>query len=127
MIGWLGPDLNKPLGLYSCPTKILKSAAHLLSKPLAAIDNKSVEIGIYPSKLKHAKIMPVFKSGDELDCSNYRPTLLLSSFNRIFEKLMYSRLKYFLDKHDVLYHSQYGFPERCFTEHALIDIVDRIQ
>ena len=119
--------LNKALGLYSCPTKILKSASHLLSKPLAAIINKSVEIGKYPSKLKHAKVIPVFKSGDELDPNNYRPISLLSSFNRIFEKLMYSRLKFFLDKHDVLYHSQYGFRERCSTEHALIDIVDRIR
>lgn len=39
----------------------------------------------------------------------------------------YSRLKSFLGKHDVLYHSQHGFRERCSSEHALIDIVDRIQ
>lgn len=39
----------------------------------------------------------------------------------------YSRLKSFLHKHDVLYHSQHLFRERCSTEHALIDIIDRIQ
>lgn len=39
----------------------------------------------------------------------------------------YSRLKSFLHKHDVLYHSQHLFLERCSTEHALIDIIDRIQ
>lgn len=64
------------------------------------------QVGIYPSKLKHAKIIPVFKSGDELDPNNYRPISLLLFFNRIFDKLMCSSLKSFLDKHDVLYHSQ---------------------
>ena len=40
---------------------------------------------------------------------------------------MYNRLKSFLDKHNLLYHCQYGFREKCSTQHALIDIVDRIQ
>ena len=40
---------------------------------------------------------------------------------------MYNRLKSLLDKHNLLYHCQYGFPEKCSTQHALIDIVDRIQ
>ena len=40
---------------------------------------------------------------------------------------MYSRLKPFLDKHNLLYQCQYGFQEKCSTQHALLDIVDRIQ
>ena len=40
---------------------------------------------------------------------------------------MYSRLKSFIVKHDILYDSQYGFREKCSTQHALIDIVNRIQ
>ena len=40
---------------------------------------------------------------------------------------MYSRLKSFLDKHNLLYQYQYGFQEKCSTQHALLDIVDRIQ
>ena len=52
----LNVPMKKLYGLYSCPTR------HLLSKPLSNIINKSVETGIYPKKLKHAKIIPVFKS-----------------------------------------------------------------
>ena len=118
---------NKALGLYSFPVKILKSARQLLSKPLATIMNRSIESGIYPSKLKLAKVVPVFKSEDEVDPNNYRPISLLSIFNRIFEKLMYNRLKSFLDKQNLLYNCQYGFREKCSTQHALIDIVNRIQ
>ena len=47
--------------------------------------NLSIQKGIYPLKLKHAKIVPVYKDGDELDPGNYRPICLLSNINRIFE------------------------------------------
>ena len=69
---------NKALGLYSCPVRILKDASQILSKPLAILLNKSIHSGIYPSKLKHAKIIPVFKNEDESDPNNYRPISLLS-------------------------------------------------
>ena len=62
--------LNKAPGLYSCSVKILKPAGQLLSKPLASIMNKSIESGIYPSKLKVAKVVQVYKNEDELDPSN---------------------------------------------------------
>ena len=57
---------NKALGLYSCPVRILKDACQPLSKPLAILLNKSVQSGIYPSKLKHAKIIPVLKTKTNL-------------------------------------------------------------
>ena len=98
----------------------------MLSKPLSDLINKSVENGIYPSKLKHAKIIPIYKKGDETDPTNYRPISLLSVFNRIFEKMMYNRLKYFLEKQNVLYQSQYGFREKHSTQHAILDIVNQI-
>ena len=98
----LSISLNKAHGLYSCPTRILRSVRHILSKPLADIMNKSVSQGVYPSKLKHAKVIPVYKSDNETDPGNYRPISLLSSFNRIFEKVMFKRLKVFLDQNDIL-------------------------
>ena len=55
-------------------------------------------MGIFPSKLKHAKIIPIYKDGNEDEPSNYRPMSLLSIFNRLFEKVMYNRLKSFLKK-----------------------------
>ena len=45
----------------------------------------------------------------------------------IFEKLMYNRLKTFLDKDNMLYHHQHGVRVKCSTQHALIGTVNRIQ
>ena len=64
---------NNAHGLYSCPTLVLKSASTFLSHVLANIFNASLQLGIYPSKLKHAKVIPIYKDGDETDPNNYRP------------------------------------------------------
>ena len=40
---------------------------------------------------------------------------------------MYRQLKNFLDKHDILFKSQYGSCERHSTQHAVIDIGNIIQ
>ena len=58
---------------------------YILSPILANIINLSIEHGTYLSKLKKAKIVPIFKSGDQSDPDNYRPISLLSVFNRVFE------------------------------------------
>ena len=88
--------------------------------------NLSVTSGVYPSKLKHAKVIPVYKDDDEIDPANYRTISLLSDFNRIFEK-MFNRLKAFIDKNEILYRSQYDFWDKHSTQHAILDIVNSIQ
>ena len=87
---------KKSHGLYSYSARLLKCSRHIISAPLANLINNSVQRGIFPSKLKHAKVTPIFKDGDEAEPGNYRPISLLSVFNRLFEKVIYNRLKSFL-------------------------------
>ena len=118
---------NKSYGFYSCPVSILKLASDILSDVLTKILNKSIDLGTFPSKLKMAKVLPIFKSDDNTDPNNYRPISLLSCFNRIFEKLVYKRMKSFIEEKNILCTSQYGFRQGHSTEHAILDIVSRIQ
>ena len=121
----LSIPLNKVYGLYFCPARILKCASKIISSPLCKLINNSIEIGAYPSKLKYAKVVPVYKGEDKTDSSNYRSPL--SVFNRIFEKSMNHRLMAFLEINGFLCDSQYGFREKHSTEHTLIDIVNQVQ
>jgi len=89
--------------------------------------NASILEGTFPSKLKLAKVVPVSKSDEDTDPNNYRPISLLSIFNRILEGLMYKHLKLFFEINGLFYESQYGFREKHSTQHALTDIVNRIQ
>ena len=118
---------NKAYGLYPCPIRTLSCAKHIVSGPLTDTLNMSVQKGVFPSKLKEAKVIPVYKSDDETEPSNYRPISLLSVFNGIFEKLMYHRLKSFLDKNNILIKSQYGFREKHSTQHTILDTFNIIQ
>lgn len=117
----------KSHGLYSCPTKLLKCSCDIISPVLANFLNKSVSLGAYPSKLKMSKIIPMYKADDETDACNYRPISLLSNFNRIFEKIMYNKMKVFIEKHQLLSSSQYGFRQAHATEHAILDMVETIR
>ena len=94
----LSTPSDKAYGLYSCPVRLLKSARQAISHTLAELMNMSILTGIYPHKLKHAIVTPIYKVDDETDPNNYRPISLLSVFNRIFEKLMYKRLKSFINR-----------------------------
>ena len=105
----------------------LRSGKDIISQPLSVLPNKSLEYGIYPTKLKLAKVIPIYKNHDPSDPSNYRPISLLSVFNRIFEKIMYYRLKSFLEKKNIFNDSQYGFREKRSTENAILDIINQIK
>ena len=59
--------------------------------------------------------------------SNYMPISLLSIINKLFEKLIYKRLRKFLIKYNVLYKYQFGFRPGYSTDMALIEIVDNIK
>ena len=106
----------------------MNCAKNILSPPLAELINLSVQTGKYPSKLKHAKIIPVYKGADETDPSNYHPISSFSVFSRIFEEIMYNQLKSYIEDSELLYKAQYGgFRETFSTRDAILDIVSMIQ
>jgi hypothetical protein len=83
-------------------------------------------MGIFPHKLKLAKVTPVFKSDDKLMVTNYRPISVLLVFSKILEKLMYSRLENCINKNKILCENQFGFREKHSTYMALLNIIDQI-
>ena len=81
--------------------------------------------GVFPSVLKTAKVVPVFKKDSKLNYINYHPISLLSNIERMLEKLMYKRLYTFLDYNNIIYDLQFGFRQYS-TSHALINITENI-
>ena len=91
---------------------------------LADLFNLSFVNGIFPSVLKNAKVVSVFKKDSKLDFGNYRPISLLSNIEKILEKLVYKRLYNFLNNNDIIF--QFGFRQHYSTSHALINITENI-
>ena len=88
---------GKSLGPNSIPMKILKLLSPLISYPFSQIINESFQSGIFPDKMKLAKVIPLFKKGCPLTASNCRPISLLSIFSKIIEEVMYEHLYKFLE------------------------------
>ena len=83
---------SKSVGPNSIPINLLKIIGSKISPLLVLLANQSFQSGIFPDKLKIAKVISLFKQGNPELPSNYRPISLLSIFSKIFEKLMYKRL-----------------------------------
>ena len=77
--------------------------------------------------LKTAKVICIHKKDSRLEVSNYRPISLLSNIDKIFEKLMYSRLIEFLKEKQILYYEQFGFQKDFSTNHAISNLLEIIQ
>ena len=116
---------NKSHSLYSRPTQLLKSTSNVNSKYPCRNLNSIYFNGVHPSKLKMTKIIPIFKTDDNTQASNYRPISLLSNFNRIFEKLIFKSIEPFIEQNNLLSSSQYDFRKALSAQHAILDISTR--
>ena len=118
---------NKATGPASIPLKMLYVVADIIVFPLCHIINVSFSTGIFPDKLKVAKVLPLHKGGSTQDLNNFRPISLLSIFDKIIEKLMHKRLYEFLEHNNILFENQFGFRKNNSTVYALMEITERIK
>ena len=106
--------------------KVVKSTYNEFLTPLTLVLNSSLEQGFFPSQLKLARVVPIYKNGDKMSLSNYRPVSILPLFSKILERLMYNRLIAFISKNNILYKYQFGFRSEHSTNMALIILIDKI-
>ena len=99
----------KSVRMNAIPIRILKLCKSALSPFLAQIFNLCIRKGTYPKSLKCAQVVPIHKQGKKDLCNSFRPISLLSPINKIFEKLLYSRLYSYIEQHNMLSEHQYGF------------------
>ena len=95
-----------------------------ISKPIAEIINIFIQSGVYPSILM---LIPVFKTGNVTESDNADRFHCYLTLNKIFEKVVYNRFINFIKNKNILHHSQYGFRQQYSTQHAILDIVNKMQ
>ena len=105
---------------------LLKHLAPVLYKPLTFIINQSLLTGIFPDKLKLAKVIPLYKKDNTHLIENHCPISILPSISKVFEKSVYDQIYAYFTQHAYLSNSQYGFRKDHSTEYAILEIVDRI-
>lgn len=119
-------ECKSSCGIDEIRSKVIKYVAPYVSVPLTHIFNLTFSTGIIPNDLKVALITPVYKASEKNVFSNYRPISVLPFFSKILEKLMYKRLTDYINKNGILTDRQYGFRSKSSTNHAIIELVDKI-
>ena len=117
---------KKSSGIDGVDNKILKEIKEYIVGPLCNIFNKSLETGIFPERMKTAKVVPLYKSKSKDLTTNYRPISLLITLSKLLEKIMYTRVYSFLSTNNQLYSSQYGFRKNHACEHAVGELIAKV-
>jgi hypothetical protein len=76
--------------------------------------------------LKFAIVKPCYKNGTAQDMPNYRPISLLTSFPKIIEKVIYSRLLTHIEANNIMAHEQFGFRAHLSTAKAAFSLINSI-
>ena len=117
---------NKSPGYDDISSNVIRNCYENIKPVLFHIFSKSINTGIFPDALKIAKVLPVFKSGDDFLLSNYRPISVLPVFSKILERILYNRTYEYFNNNKLLYNKQFGFQSNNSTEHAILQLVDDV-
>ena len=73
-----------------------------------------------------SKVLPIYKSDDKTNFTNYRPISILPCFSKFLENIMYHRLMSNLIKYDILNSLRYGFRSKHSTFMAILELTNHI-
>ena len=114
---------NNATGFDEINAEYLKMSLSVIGNPLVYICNMSLSEGVFPTQLKIADVVPLYKCDDPMIFNHYMP-VSLCTLSKVFEKVMYNRLIKFLGKFSILYEYQFRFRRKRSTHLALITLVD---
>ena len=113
-------------GIDSISNKLLKMIKNEILSPFTLIVNQSIKNGIFPDKLKIAKVAPLFKKNEDYLFENYRPISVLPSLSKVLERVIHTQLVDYFTKNNLFYENQYGFRNAHSTELAALELINRV-
>ena len=91
-------NTKKATGVDNISAKIIKECAPSLSYHISNLINISFIACEFPTGLKRAQVIPLFKKKDPLNKENYRPVSILPTISKVYERIMHDQLTEHFDK-----------------------------
>ena len=102
-------NIHKAQGCDYISIRMIKICDKSLLKPLIILFKNSTKSSHYPDIWKRSNFIPVHKKNDKQLVKNYRPISLLPLSGKIFEKIIFNKIYYFLMEEKLLNPNQSGF------------------
>lgn len=119
--------ISTAVGHDEISSKFVQHFAAELSPTLARLVNTIIAENSIPEILKVSRVLPIYKSGDKLDVSNYRGISIFTPFAKVVEIVLQNRLKIFLQENKIIHPLQFGFTEKSNTTAATLQLISTIQ
>ena len=81
--------LSKSKGRDGIYSEVLKLISNDISSSITLKITQTLTTGIFPDKLKIAKVVSIFKKDSKKNIQNYRPTSVLPVTSKIFESIIH--------------------------------------
>ena len=107
-------------------TRFLKDSLTVLTFYITMIVNTSIVTGVVPRQWKNAIVCPLYKQGNTLEPSNFRPVSLLPVLSKVLEKIVANQLYSYMEENNRFSNSQHGFRKKLSTETALNIIMEEV-
>ena len=122
----LAPKLSS--GVDGIPGLLLKKLAAELAYPLSLLFSRACYSGDIPDQFKALACTPVPKPGkDHSLAKNFRPINCASNICKAMELALNEQLCSFLETHDFLHESQFGFRKGRSTSGQLVTFVQSVK
>ena len=115
---------KKSMGSDNINAFLLKTALPYIVEPLTYIYNLCINQGVFPRPLKQAKVIPLPKTKDMSDLSNFRPISLLSVLSKPLERHIYKHVAQFAEDVNLFHKFQSGFRSKHSCHTALVRLCD---
>ena len=110
------------MGGDGIPPVVFKGAATPLLEPLHYLYTLCINKSYFPLEWRKHFIVPIPKSGDLSQVSNYRPVSLLRSVSKVFERIIFNKVFEFLASSSIS-HWQFGFmPNRSSLKQLILHV-----
>ena len=109
-------NTNKASHSSDIARKLLKQNIDLFSPFILGCVDKSISSPTFPSILKLADIIPVYKKDSRYEKSKYRPISAPPNLSKIFENVLYDQISSFFEK----VFSRY---QKCFGKASINKVI----
>jgi exonuclease III len=117
-------NTTKAPGPDGLSTRVLKECREELKAPITKLFNSSLNTGKIPKDWKKANVVPIYKKGNKLEVSNYRPVSLLPIISKILERCVLNKIIELI--RPKISKMQYGFMKGKSTTTQIITVLANI-